>query len=626
MGKHSAPRHRRPQNSESAFGRWSLPAWAKRLAHRGQAAAPAASAASSTSGSLRSREPAPRGKGRERRLAAPLIATLAALAVLLTAGLWYVAVRDGQGAATASETAQECARTVPLRVTADPSIVPALREITPLVAERPAPGGKLCADLAVEEALSADAAAKLGGRDPGEFPDVWIPDSSRWVALAAGTKQGAARIKDDDPPVVALSPVVVAMRRADAERLGATKSYFGWPQLRAAQQAEGADNLRVALPDPARSAAGMVTLQAVADKTRLGNEFTAEALPTLRMPLIVQSDLEKVLPDVTAGSVTASATSERELLRYNADTSGDLVGARVGRPSLGLALDYRVVPIENGDAVEPDRAEAIEALTTALQSEPGQQALRSLHLRPASGTPLPSSTPSGITGVAIKPPRSAVDGITPLMRAWANAGRRGRLLVVYDVSGSMGARVPGSRATKLRMAVKAGRRAFEALAPDTDLALWTFSTKLEGDKDYRKLLRNDALGSRHGGVIHRDEAIRVLANVKIDPDGGTGLYDTTLAAFRTAQRAYTPGRLNSVVLLTDGRNGDDESIGRQALLDTLRREWDPQRPVRMITIGYGANADTKIMRRISKATGGRSCHSRDPADIDRILLEALTKL
>ena len=39
-------------------------------------------------------------------------------------------------------------------------------------------------------------------------------------------------------------------------------------------------------------------------------------------------------------------------------------------------------------------------------------------------------------------------------------------------------------------------------------------------------------------------------------DGGTGLYDTALAAYKQALRDYKPHFSNAVVLLTDGENED----------------------------------------------------------------------
>ena len=58
-------------------------------------------------------------------------------------------------------------------------------------------------------------------------------------------------------------------------------------------------------------------------------------------------------------------------------------------------------------------------------------------------------------------------------------------------------------------------------------------------------------------------------------DGDTGLYDTTLAAFRSEKRWYAPDRINIVVLLTDGINDDPTGgIDRAELLRRLKAEQD----------------------------------------------------
>src|SRR3546814_12873925 len=62
-----------------------------------------------------------------------------------------------------------------------------------------------------------------------------------------------------------------------------------------------------------------------------------------------------------------------------------------------------------------------------------------------------------------------------------------------------------------------------------------------------------------------------------DLGGGTGLYDTTLAAFRSAQKDYDPDYFNAVVLLSDGANDDPGSMRQADLLKALRDEADPER-------------------------------------------------
>ncbi len=189
---------------------------------------------------------------------------------------------------------------------------------------------------------------------------------------------------------------------------------------------------------------------------------------------------------------------------------------------------------------------------------------------------------------------------TDLLSKWATVGRRGRVLAVIDVSGSMAARVRGP--TRLELAVSAASRALGTFAPDSDIGLWAFSINLGKGKDHRELLSTAPLASERSGTTQRKAALQALARLAPKRGGGTGLYDTVLAAFREAQRSYSAGRLNAVVLLTDGRNDDDKSVGRAGMLRALKKESDPERPVRAITPAYGENADVKLLRAVSDAT------------------------
>ena len=82
-----------------------------------------------------------------------------------------------------------------------------------------------------------------------------------------------------------------------------------------------------------------------------------------------------------------------------------------------------------------------------------------------------------------------------------------------------------------------------------------------------------------------------------------------------------------MVLLTDGINDDPGGgINRAELLRRLKSEQDRDRPVRIITIAYGADADATSLRLISQATGGLAFVSRDPRDILHVFTDAITKL
>jgi hypothetical protein len=146
-----------------------------------------------------------------------------------------------------------------------------------------------------------------------------------------------------------------------------------------------------------------------------------------------------------------------------------------------------------------------------------------------------------------------------------------------------------------------------------------------GASDHRELVPLGPLDGPDGGADRRAALALGVAGLQQIVDGGTGLYDTTLAAVRAVRRGWDPDRVNSVVLLTDGRNDDTDGIDLTTLLAELRAENDPQRPVPVISLVYGPDADAAALRAISDATGGatysrgtrarwaRSCWTRSVA-------------
>jgi hypothetical protein len=79
------------------------------------------------------------------------------------------------------------------------------------------------------------------------------------------------------------------------------------------------------------------------------------------------------------------------------------------------------------------------------------------------------------------------------------------------------------------------------------------------------------------------------------------------------------------VLITDGENDDPSGIALPALLDTLRAEADPARPVKVIGIGLGPDADLDALRQIADATSGAAYLAKDPQDLQSVLFDAIRR-
>jgi len=197
-------------------------------------------------------------------------------------------------------------------------------------------------------------------------------------------------------------------------------------------------------------------------------------------------------------------------------------------------------------------------------------------------------------------------------------GRGSRILAVVDVSSSMAEQVPGSGLTRLGVTVEAASAGLSLLPARSEAGLWEFSTDLGPDRDYRELV---PIGPVAGG--HATALAKNLAGLRPIPNGSTGLYDTVLAAVRRVQSGYDPTKTNAVVLLTDGANQDPQGLELTELLDRLRAEEHPSRPVPVISVAYGPDSDAGSLRAISDVTGGATYVSADPRRIRSVLLDAI---
>lgn len=532
-----------------------------------------------------------------------------------------------------------CPSTVPVVLSGDP----AMHLLSQVAADRlSVPQKQLdgaCIALTVREQSSADAARDLSrGAASSMRPDLWLTSSPAWISLARSTSTGAALLPADGP-VVAVTPVVIAaLSTSNLAALGG-----GWQGTLGVSTAQSADQRQLALVDPSTSTAGLLTLLGLEQSAHGSGQGTAEAanaLAALSRRLVVPTDDGSALRDVLAGRLDAVSATEADVLA-SAASGTKLVAVQAGR---GVpAAQFQIVPVgtpgakENLEERDPRSKVSVTARRTArtlvsqwFTSSEARVLLERLHLRDATGR-MPTGTAT--TQLPTLAPTAAPRPLTPTvvktaLAEWKGAGRRGRVLAVLDISGSMAQQVPGTRppATKLQLAVAASRRALASFAPDSDLGLWTFSTRLSGARDYRELVPIGSLASPLRGATRRETLDNALASISVRPHGDTGLYDTTLAAFRTMQRSYRDGRLNAVVVLTDGRNDDAGSISRQQLLAALKAEYDPTRPVHVITVGYGTDVDLGALQAIAKATHGSATAADDPRDIDTVLFQALSSL
>ncbi|HZB49674.1 MAG TPA: hypothetical protein VE547_11335, partial [Mycobacteriales bacterium] len=183
--------------------------------------------------------------------------------------------------------------------------------------------------------------------------------------------------------------------------------------------------------------------------------------------------------------------------------------------------------------------------------------------------------------------------------SWYVQDRRSSLLLALDVSGSMAEVAPGSRARLIDL-VRQGCLTVGKLLPDESaLGLWEFGSELAPPNDFRPLLRTAALTPAHRAAL-------AGAVGRLGPrPTGTGLYDTTLAAYRSAVASYRPDMANQVLVFTDGRNEDDpDSITAAQLAAGLKAAADPERPVQLTVVAYGSRPEVAVLKNVLEPVDG----------------------
>jgi hypothetical protein len=193
------------------------------------------------------------------------------------------------------------------------------------------------------------------------------------------------------------------------------------------------------------------------------------------------------------------------------------------------------------------------------------------------------------------------------------------MLAVIDVSGSMLEKVPAAgNATRAQVTAEAARRGLGLFDDSWAVGMWSFSTELVGPRDYRVLAPIGPLSS------NRSRLLGATGQLTPKRNGDTGLYDTMLAAYKTVQAGWDPGRINSVVMLTDGENDDDNGISLPALLAALKDLKDPKRPIQVVLIGIGPGIGQANLKQIVGVTGGGVFTTEDPSKIGEIFLKAVS--
>jgi hypothetical protein len=489
----------------------------------------------------------------------------------------------------AAEAAAGCSQTTRISV----AVPPAIYEPVVAAIDRSA---KSCVDVEATKQSATDVAAAYADGTP---PDVWVSDSTYWYTRGFLHHPPRLTVLAED---VASTPVLlVGGERAAQYATWSAAETSGW----------------VSTPDPTTTAAATMAIAApVAEAAQQGRP--PEQAQQVLVPFAQDFGGRRARgldQDVTLESLEPSSR------RLQVATEQELEAAIETRPFLRSLTPPTGSPtvrfsVAFADGQPPAVRQTARDLVKDLRSTVGLRTLHGAGLRAgATGT---ASTDAAGTPM----PDPPADVVARLLDTWRLVSVPSSILAVVDVSGSMD--FAAGTSTRMGVLAQSASVGIGMLPRDARVGLWVFSVhRGAADQDWRALEPTRRLDKLDHGRTQRYALQERIAQLPGLTDGGTGLYDTALAAYRQALSDYRPGYANSVVLLTDGANDDPGSITLQQLTHQLEALRDPSRPTRIVTVGISQDADMPALRAIAAASGGEAFQALDPTDIASVFARAL---
>jgi Ca-activated chloride channel family protein len=527
-----------------------------------------------------------------------------------------------------------------------------------------------CATVSVKSKSSGAAADLLASgwsEDPanGPRPVIWSPASSSWGAVVNQRRadQGQPALAPADAKPFQLTPLVIAMPRPMAEALGWPATPIGWADILALARDPngwashghpewGAFKLGKTNPNFSTSALSATVAQYYA-ATGKQRDLTVEDLDRPDVDAFARGVESSVVHygDTTLtflnnwyrndarGTaltyVSAVAVEEKSVIDYNKGNPDGITqpGERPRPPRVPLVAVYpkegtlfsdSPFYILNADWVTPQQRTAAQAFQNFATQPDNQRRALSFGFRPGNPAVAVGAPITAANGVDPNQPQTTLGVPAPpvlvkIIQKWGQDRKSARVLLVIDVSGSMGDQAGGG-ATKLDLAKRAAVQALGQFSPNDQVGLRIFSTNISprDPTDYLDLVPIGPVATQREQLAAKIQSLV--------PTSGTPLYTTALASYQDMKRTFDAARINAVVLLTDGKNDDPRNNDLEKTLTALRADSEgvSATPVRLFTIAYGQDADKDVLRRMAEATNAASYDASDPQTISNVFTAVIS--
>jgi Ca-activated chloride channel homolog len=497
----------------------------------------------------------------------------------------------------------------------------------------------------------------------GEPPVIWSPAASGWAGIV---NQRAGKTLAPAGTPFMLTPLVIAMPQPMAEALGWPDEPLGFADLGAlANDPKGWGSVghpewgpfRLGKTNPNYSTSGLnFTVAEYYAATGKSSGLTTEDLArpaavefasSIESSVVHYGDITMTFlnnwfaADVRGTSLTyasAVAVEEKSVIDYNLGNPDGVLSPgeepRVPRvplvaiyPEEGTLFSDNPFIVLDTDWVDADEKAAAALFEEYVQQPENQAKVLEFGFRPNNPSVTLADPIVAANGVDPDEPTTELEVPAPevlvgILDSWAELRKDARVLLVLDISGSMGD-PGGDGKTKLDLAKAAAVSALDQFKDADEVGLWVFSTDLGGpDPNVRDLVPIAPIGDQREELAQAIEAQF--------PTNGTPLYDVTDKAYTTMVEEYDPTKINAVVLLTDGRNDDGQTDDDQdqftELIQSLQAggEGASSQPVRLFTISYGEDADAITLKAMAQATKAATYNASNPATIEQVFTAVIS--
>jgi Ca-activated chloride channel homolog len=564
---------------------------------------------------------------RRRRAGGPRV--LVALAVTASATLMIAL------SVTAVASRASCdSNAVLINVAVSTDVAPAVQRIAELFNRQKHAVDGRCVAVQVDPGSPTVAAGQIDGqlKASDQQPiDAWIPDSSLWVGQARKFAIGAQTVQPSGFGI-ARSPLMIVMPAAAAARTPAF-STAGWRLLlpRSAGGPPVPADLRVDLPDPAASAAGLATLVEVGRLLGPGQQarvnfarfvYSSAITSYFDDPSSLATFVSLAAAPLHSDPVTI--TSEQAVLAYDHANPHQPLAARyptdasteLGSPE----LDYPYVLTTSSHL----RLAAANLFGQMLRGRYAAAVIRYAGFRSASGVPDVFPASFGLNAQLLQDasPASASEAQT-VAEVWGKLALGSRDLALIDISAAM--RKPASPGgpsfeQELDQTASLGLTLF----PDTtEMGMWEFADHLAGGAAYRQLISIGPLPASVGPISRRAALARTVA--EFAPTGGRAveLYGSILAAYQRMAATYQPQFVNSVLVLTSGVENAPGDITAPKLIKALTALSSQAKRISVIIIVFGGAGNFGRLQRIAAVTGGQAYRITSPSQVGKVFFQAV---